>query len=272
MENSSKNTAAIITMIILVLLVGFLFFNGRSSKKALKQEKALYEQLNLKSNNLQNEFNGIKDELARTSRVLNDSILKKQQIIEENQARIRALSSETRLGNDARKKLQELEGENTRLQSEISTIQEDIKTLETQSEELKTKIAELEKENSNLKGQNELLSSMITDNVQVTATRGKKSKLTVVACRTGLISAYLDIPSASTDNLNFSILYPDGSMISSINSAATSLNVSSSSSFSGSMARADMRYVPETRLKKGLYKLSVYSNDTYLTGVYLELK
>ena len=272
MENSSKNTAAIITMIILVLLAGFLFFNGRGSKRALKQEKALYEQLDIKSNNLQSELTGIKDELARTSGALSDSILKKQQIIEENQVRIRALSSETRLGNDARKKLQELEGENTRLQSEINTIKDDFKTLSTDSEGLKAKIADLEKENSNLKGRNELLSSMITDNVQVTAARGKKSKLTVVACRTGLITAYLDIPSTSTDNLSFSILYPDGRTISSKSSAAASISLSSSPTVSGSMTRADMRYLPETKLKKGLYKLSVYSNDTYITGVYLELK
>jgi hypothetical protein len=63
----------------------------------------LYEQLDIKSNNLQSELTGIKDELARTSGALSDSILKKQQIIEENQVRIRALSSETRLGNDAKR-------------------------------------------------------------------------------------------------------------------------------------------------------------------------
>jgi predicted nuclease with TOPRIM domain len=49
------------------------------------------------------------------------------------------------------KEAQELEGENTRLQSEINTIKDDFKTLSTDSEGLKAKIADLEKENSTLK-------------------------------------------------------------------------------------------------------------------------
>ena len=227
MENKSKNAIIFgVIIFLLLLLSGILFFNGKSNKKKLKIETQQNLSLASESEGLKNELKAIQKEFSDRNVQVDDIIAEKERMIAENNARIQRLVVENRSGNSAKNQIKEIESQNSVLQSEIKGLKEQLFNLSEQTKDQSGKISDLENQNNALKKQNELLRSLISDNIRISATKGKKNKLTVMAARTNMISAKLDIPVSIGDNISFTIVYPDGSSISSKNEPSASVNVS----------------------------------------------
>jgi len=283
MENKSKNAIIFgVIIFLLLLLSGILFFNGKSNKKKLKIETQQNLSLASESEGLKNELKAIQKEFSDRNVQVDDIIAEKERMIAENNARIQRLVVENRSGNSAKNQIKEIESQNSVLQSEIKGLKEQLFNLSEQTKDQSGKISDLENQNNALKKQNELLRSLISDNIRISATKGKKNKLTVMAARTNMISAKLDIPVSIGDNISFTIVYPDGSSISSKNEPSASVNVSAinatkenerfAAGYQDETKTLDLKYIPKSKLAKGMYKLSVYHDDIYLTGVYIGFK
>lgn len=283
MENKSQNAVIFgVIIFLLLLLSGILFFNGKSNKKKLKVETQQNQSLLSESEGLKNELSALQKEFSDRNIRVDDIIAEKERMIAENDDRIQRLIAENRSGNAAKNQIKEIESQNSVLQSEISGLKEQLINLSEQTKDQTGKISDLENQNGALRKQNELLRSLISDNIRISATKGKKNKLTVIAARTNMISAKLDIPASIGDNISFTLVYPDGSFISSKDEPSASVNISainatkenerSAAGYQDETRTLDLKYIPKSKLAKGIYKLSVYHDGNYLTGVYIGFK
>ncbi len=283
MDNKSRNTVVLTVVIFLLLLLsGILFFKGRSNKKELFTEKQTSQALLEKSDRLKKELTTLQDDFNKNSIHMDQLIKEKELLIDENNAKVRKLLSENKSGNNALKQVKEIEVQNSKLQTEINTLKEQLADLTKQSQDQSGRITDLEQENSQLKEQNTMLRSMISNNIKITATKGRKNKLTVMAARTNLISAYLDVPASVSNNVSFTLTYPDGTKVSSKEVSTAIINVvdpsagkateNTAEGYTEAVKTLELKYTPKVRLKKGTYKLSVYNESEYITGVYIGLK
>lgn len=263
-----------LSALLLILSVILLVRSKNSSKELIieKQAGALLGEINEK---LKRDLSITRDDLTKNIRDYDEIIKSNESIIEENQAKIKKLLYENNLGNNARKQLKEIQHSNDMLQIDLDVARSQYASLLKQADIQGSQIAALEEKNLRLREQLESMRRMISDNVSIAAFKGKKSKLTVVAARADLLSVRLDIPSSSSNNLNFKVIFPGGAKVPSKELPDSQIHiaqVSSNTFIDDEMKSVQILYKPEQKLKKGEYRMLIYSGESYLTGININLK
>lgn len=260
---------------MLIILASIFVIQENRNKKELNKEKHAGSILNENNEKLKKEIAVLHNDFNKNSKHFADMISENEKTISENKAKIQGLLNENRSGENAKRKLKNLESTNLVLQKDLDVVKNQYEQLFKQSDMLNNQIADLITQNSQLKDQLEIIKNLHSDNISISAKKGKRNKLTVIAARTNLISATLDIPAASSYNLHYAVEFPGGTKLQSTDMPFSEIKLlpASGEDASGNETKSALiKFEPRQKLKKGIYKLLVYNGNDYLTGMYINLK
>lgn len=126
--------------------------------------------------------------------------------------------------------------------------------------------------------------AQMVNNAVVDATHGRKAKLTVKARRTNNLRMAFDLPEHLAANASFKIITPGGKSFSgndpSISmtmdqvepEALASIDLMSGITPGVRASRVNLSFTPKTKLEPGTYRIDIWSGDTYLNTVLLNLR
>jgi len=282
----SKSRIAIGIAVVLVLAVissAFFLLSDLSVKKALnneklKNERLLSEKLAVDKENSQHK---------KTMRILGNKMESLEASLEKTEIKLDAKEKEIETltrQNSKMKSLQKQFGEcrqmNENLVMEVEKAETRNLNLMAENKNLQNSIELLNKENSELAKQIDIVSarnSLKADNYQVEAFKNlKKEKLTLRAWKTKRLVITLDVPKKLANDITFSITTPEGNRIDekskSLGLEYNSLNSYQLASLSSmvdedvNMQQVKLTYQPASRLKGGIYKISVCDKQGELLG------
>lgn len=126
--------------------------------------------------------------------------------------------------------------------------------------------------------------AQMVNNALVDATHGRKAKLTVKARRAKNLRMAFDLPEHLASNASFKIITPGGKSFNgndpSISmtmdqgepEALASIDLMSGVTPGVRAARVNLQFTPKSKLEPGTYRIDVWSGDTYLNTVLLNLR
>lgn len=134
-----------------------------------------------------------------------------------------------------------------------------------------------------LQSQVNLLMATAADNYRLETFKGKKQeKLTIKASKAKKLSLSFEIPESLAENIDFRIITPSGSTISSQDEGLAFYiaednrpMLASLSPVSGEFEiskRIEMVYNPKGRMKAGIYKVEILNKDSYIGSCQVRLK
>jgi hypothetical protein len=166
------------------------------------------------------------------------------------------------------------------LNSQIKSLNSISEALMKENGLLNEKISNLEVKNKELSGDNQLLKMMAADDYLIEGRKGKKDKLTLTAKKTNKLALNFKIPEGVSANLKFNIITPDGKKIDA-DDQNISITVLDSKSNTSSDVESDgtklnksiqMEYNPKNKFSRGLYKIEIYNNESYLGSCQVHLR
>lgn len=294
-RKSKESTVAFIVTLLLVLATGvaiYYFSANSANEQDLVSEKVRNEKLLSEKLLLAKEVDQLKSDIAgykgknsdldkKLAGIESQLKQKEKQMTDLNKYHQGAVS-------DFKKQLSELQQIREQLNKEIARQNDQLAALKKENNTLKDAIASIEGEYDELKSRNNMLTQIISDNYGVEAHR-KKDKLTINAKRTKEIELGFDVPAEMSENLSFTITSPEGKQLSSNQSKTITYAVLSDFEFSDETATASLSgglsekeikskkhvvltYKPETRLNRGLYQISIFSEGTHIGSSVIRLK
>ena len=269
-----------------MILAGIVYYFNRSLKNDLNQEKIRSETLLSEKLNLEKSITGLKKDLtAMTGRNEElDRIVKKTSAqLATKESEVKKLMAENASLAEVRRKNAELEAMRWKLEEEISNLNMSMEQLIAENTRMSNEVTTVTQENETLAVQNALLEALLADNYRAEALRGRQDKLTVAARRTNRLMVSFDVPAEVEEELNFRIITPDGSELSSRDNESASIKFYSQegnllASTAGTSAgnrdtkRAELTYKPDQKLTRGIYRFNVYNGTEYMGSMQLRLK
>ncbi|CAN5402568.1 hypothetical protein BH09BAC1_BH09BAC1_16140 [soil metagenome] len=284
MENHTNKTkiyAGAITVLLLMSITGagiLMDMNGdlkgSLNSEQLKNEKLLSEKLTLDK-----EINNLKNELLSLSSS-NTELLGQIEVagtkIREQEKNINQIRKQN---NSIRKEVDGMRKLKTQLENEIASLKTANQSLAEANGKMEKNISDLLAENGALKDRLKNAAVMRASNFRVEVMRKRGDKLTVKAHRTHQVSVSFDLPESAMANLGKSKVYmvitgPDGKSVAEagtqkqtvfIDGVKTEFTPSAMQEVNlGKGQRLSLNYSPEDGLTEGLYKVEVYTDNTYL--------
>lgn len=283
----TRNQAALIAAAAILLILGgyFVFRNmtltNQLEKEKIRSETLLSEKLNLDKTIEKNkkDLADLQGKNSQLDKIVRETSLK----LDQKESEIRKLLAENASIADLRKKNSELEAIRRELENNIKGLNLSMEELLAESRQYNKELEALKSSNTVLSEHNAILEALLADNYRVEALRGRNEKLTVMARRTDKLMVSFELPSDVGDALSFRILTPGGEEISSADNVSASMtfqdvNKNFLASISGTAAgdknatRAELKYEPESKLAKGIYRFSLYNGKDYLGSTQVRLK
>jgi hypothetical protein len=103
----------------------------------------------------------------------------------------------------------------------------------------------------------------------------RNQKITAIARLTKVIDLSFDFPENQTQNLEVSILTPDGKSYTTLNKNLVSVSQSKDPAMEVAgipQKRMELNFRPEKRFKKGIYKFTVFNGIDPVTTIQVQLK
>lgn len=286
MENR-KTITYVLAGIIAILLLGLFLTIGLNAKnkkslgaEKITSEKLLSEKMSLEKQltKLSDDYNTLKDKSNANTKSLADAKTK----LDENEKKINSLLGQNRSLSAYKKELSELKKTKDELDKEYSQLKSYNDRLLSQSNDLQNSINALEAEKNNLATKLEKTQLYNTDNFLVTATRGKKEKIVIKACRTKKLNLNFEVPQSLTETISFKIVTPAGTTINPDDKAISWFFPLDSRSFTASLSsitgefeqsrKVVLNYVSKGKLVKGVYKIQILSNGNNIGNCRIMLR
>ncbi|MBT1696431.1 hypothetical protein KK083_06065 [Fulvivirgaceae bacterium PWU4] len=283
---SSSKTQAVVTTALLVASLFWLLntkrvnrsLEGGLNNERLRSEALLSEKLLLEKDldKFKNQLFALKDK--------NDAL---NNVVQATEARLKARESEydrMKRQNLSLQQVKKQREELIALQKDLERQLEDMKlsytTLQAQHQELNNTVALLQERNRLLN--DELNKAMLAaiDQSQLQAVKGKHERLTVSARRTKKLIANFEVP-AGLRNLSFRVVDPQGRPLDAdegtiaSNVLNTDENYVASTDGSGTSAKpqkVQVVYIPKRKLKAGVYRVEILSENLYAGSLNVKLR
>ncbi len=289
METKSTRNRTILAVVSVIALIfaGLFVYNNSSQKNKLAREKIraealLSEKLDLDRSmvEFQKQLNSLKGKNANLDKIVAETSAK----LAQKELEIKTLIAEKASMNELKKKNAELEALRITMEGEIDALNANYDQLLTEYSALGEQLESMKTNNEFLALKNAMLESMLADNYQIEALKGKNSRPTVAARRANTIVTSFDVPVGFGENLYFKILTPEGMEISSVDNEYASVRVEERDSdlmaslSGGTIAgktlakRTELTYKPEEKLTRGLYRINVYDGKQYMGSIQIRLK
>ncbi len=273
---------AAILIIALLLSIGSV----RKANKSLNDEKLRSEQLSSEKDQLAGELEKTKADLAslKTNFDQNEKLLAEtKNKLEAAEKRARALAGQSAALASAKKEIEQLQQLKTNLEKESAALKAEYDKLLAKNNELQNTINNLENEKKQLSEQLQLAKTYITDNMMVSAVRGKTTeKLVVVARRTKKLNMSFDVPKNLTENITFNIKTPDGQTLTADNKELQwsfpdrpGVYVACLSPVTGEIEEArqvNLTFTPSSKLQPGIYTIELICNNITLGHARIKLR
>jgi hypothetical protein len=162
----------------------------------------------------------------------------------------------------------------------LQTLKTSYSELESKNNELNLAVAGLEARNKVLINDLNKAAFAAVDQSQIQAVKGKSEKLTVRAKRTRKLIASFEVP-GSLKNLSFRITdskgtvltKEDGTIASTVTPSENNYTASSDSNVTGpKLQKVEMVYLPNERLKSGVYTVEILNENLYVGSLKVKLK
>ena len=286
-KSTRRRSALAAVSVIALIFAGLFFYNNSAQKNKLTREQIrtealLSEKLDLEKSmvEFQKQLNSLKGKNASLDKIVTETSGKLAQ--KENE--IRKLLAENASMNELKRKNAELESLRITMEGEIDALNANYDQLLTEYTALGEQLESMKTNNEFLALKNAMLESMLADNYQIEALKGKNSRPTVVARRANTIITSFDVPVGFGEDLYFKILTPEGEEISSVDNEYASVRVEERDSelmasiSGGTLAgktlskRTELTYRPEQKLTRGLYRINVYDGKQYMGSIQIRLK
>jgi hypothetical protein len=165
------------------------------------------------------------------------------------------------------------------LHRQIESLTQSVSTAQMENQKLNAQLVSLEERNKMLADDLRRTALASMDNTEIKALRGKKERLTVKASRTKKLIAEFEIP-GHMKNVSFKITDPSGKLLSNNDGTIASTFTASSNNYTASTsdakslgtAKVEMVFIPKEKLKSGMYKVEILSENLHLGGLQVRLK
>lgn len=174
----------------------------------------------------------------------------------------------------------ELAARQKELQKQIEALTLNVSTAQMENQKLTAEIASLEERNKMLTEDLRRASLASMDNTEIKALKGRRDRLTIKATRTKKLVAEFEVP-AHMKNVSFKITDPSGKVLTNNDGTIASTITASSNNYTASStaqdkdlgtSKVEMVFVPKAKLKSGVYKVEILSENLHLGGLQVRLK
>lgn len=294
--NSSKITAATVTALLIAAIVALIYMhdNNKSLSGLLKDARTQSEKLLSENRRIDKDlkdvnhrYMGLADRYDDLERKLNDT----RNQLAGKEKELASAKNDGSKQDKLRSELEELKARKAELEGRLQAMKNDLDGSLAENTKLRSTIDDLRMENEGLqkeladantaRNNDAVRQALLTNNYRVDATRGRHEKLTVVAPKTKKITMGFDVPEEIAAKVNFSIKSPSGEVITGKQAGLTSeiteedSDLYASLDFTGgikSTRRVEMTYRPEKKLERGIYKIDVFNDKTYLGSCQIMLR
>ncbi|HPC97734.1 MAG TPA: hypothetical protein P5257_05305 [Bacteroidales bacterium] len=271
-----------------ILLIGLLIALGavKKTNNKLNEEQLRYEKLMAEKTQADADIAKLKSDLEALNTKLNEN----GKLLEETnnklaaaERRARALAGESAALKACRTETEDLKKAKADLESEAASLRSEYDKLMAKSNELQKNNELLEQEKKQLAAKLDELMLFDTDNIMVTAVRGKKTdKPVICAVRTKRINMSFDVPKTLTDDISFRIKTPSGQTVTA-ESGEIKWNVSfntanltaSLSPFTGEFEESrqvNLTYTPKEKLTTGVYSIELICRNKTIGNCRIRLR
>lgn len=287
--SKEKIIAGVLTVMFFTALSFALFYSAdnKSLNQDLKSEKLLSEKLLSQKLALDKDIAKLKSEIQSYQGKNQQLDSKLSDLYSKLTAKEKELTSTTKQKNISesrlKKQVDEVNDLKKQLQNEIALLNKSLDELKLKNSSLQNTIASLEKTNVDLNKRNDFLNKVAGNNYGVEAHK-KNEKLTINAKRTKEIILGFDVPAHMANNLSLTVTTPNGKKYDNATSKTISYNildeidqtlVASTEIFvdaHGQSKRVTLNYTPEEKFNKGIYKIDIFHEGTYLGSSQIRLK
>jgi len=274
MENNKSKPIIIGSVVFAALLIIALLLTIGSVKKAnksLNDEKLRSEQLTAEKAQCTADLDKTKADLAslkskydENEKLLADTKSK----LDAAEKRARALAGQAVAYKEAKKEIEVLQQTKANLENELSALKSEYNKLLASSNELQAAKTRLEQEKKQLEDQLAEARTFDSDNMMVTAVRGKTTeKLVVVARRAKKLNISFDVPRSLTETVSFRITTPGGQTLTAENSNITWKISEDVRNLTASLSpvrgefeesrQVNLTYTPSAKLAPGIYGIEL---------------
>lgn len=271
-----------------ILLVGLLIALGavKKTNNKLNEEQLRYEKLMAEKTQADADIAKLKSDLEALNTKLNEN----QKLLEETNTRLaaaerraRALAGESAALKACRTEMDELKKAKADLESVAENLKSEIEKLTAKSNELQKNNALLEEEKKQLAAKLDEMMLYDSDNMMVTAVRGKTTeKPVIVARRAKKLNISFDVPKSLTEEIRFRIKTPSGQTLTAENSDISwsiSFNASdltaSLSPVTGEFEESrqvNLTYTPKEKLAAGIYSVELICRNKTIGNCRVRLR
>lgn len=270
--------------------LGFALFysaDNNALSKDLKSEKLKSEKILSQKLALNKDIAKLKSEIQSyqsKNKQLDSKLTELYAKLTAKENELNALMKQKSLSESKfKKQISELNDNKKQLQNEISGLNESLEDLRFKNSYLQNTLASLEKTNKDLNKRNDFLSEVASDNYGVEAHK-KNEKLTINARKTRAIVLGFDVPAHMADKLSLTVTTPAGIKYDNVTSSAVTYEVITEEEpvllastdimimNNGHSKRVALSYKPKEKFKKGVYKIDIHHEGTYLGSSQIRLK
>ncbi|ELR71561.1 hypothetical protein C900_02476 [Fulvivirga imtechensis AK7] len=290
MKTSKEKIIAGVVTAMFFTALGFALFYSADNKalnENLKNEKLKSEKMLSQKLALNKDIDKLKSEIQSyqgKNKQLDGKLADLYAKLTAKENELNALMKQRSLNESKLKKqISDLNDYKKQLQNEISGLNESLEDLRFKNSYLQNTVASLEKANKELSKKNDFLSKVAGDNYGVEAHK-KNEKLTINARKTKAIVLGFDVPAHMADNLSLTVTTPVGIKHNNATSSAVTYQIINEEepvllastdmvvTTNGHSKRVALSYKPKEKFKKGIYKIDIHHEGTYLGSSQIRLR
>lgn len=278
---NAKVAAATVTVLLFLSLTGLVIMNGNNNalsdglnNEKLKSERMLSEKLLLDKEiaKLKESITSLTGKNAELDKVLANASAK----VEKKEQEVARLKKENASLKQFQKQYADLVKIKEDLDRQLTSLSSSIQSLTMEKDALNRTIADLTLKNKSLADELNSMQLAMLDDIRIDAI--KKNKMTTVAARkTRKLEMNFIVPANKfSDNLQFRIIDPKGTQLTSNDGTMTYSVAEDSPVYTASLSNDQMyfsqskqiklEYVPKNKLKAGIYKIEVLNTENAYMG------
>lgn len=290
MKTSKETIIAGVVTIMFFTALGFALFystDNKSLNRDLKAEKLKSEKMLSQKLALDKDISKLKMDINNyqgKNKQLDGKLADMHKKLTQKENELNSLLKQKSLSDSKYKKqVEELNNYKKQVEEEIAMLNESLSDMKFKNSYLQNTVASLEKSNSDLSKRNSFLNESGGNNYGIEALK-KNQKLTINSRKTKEIVLGFDVPASLANNLTLNVSTPDGKKTSSADSKEISYTIISEDEpvllastemtvgIGVSSKRVALSYKPTEKFKKGVYKIDIYHQNTYLGSTQIKLK
>lgn len=283
-KNTKVATAVVITLLVISLAGLVMLYNsngelqGNLNTEKLKGESILSQKLILEKDLAKfksqiESLNGINRELDRELALTSARLAAKE-------AEFKKVQNESMSLKQLKKQHMELLALQKEWENSMASMKDKLQSLENEKKDMSKVIASLEERNRILSDDLQKSQLAFLDYSQL-ETLKKNNKLTASSRKTKKLKATFEVPSNLKD-ISFKITDPSGKVLTEKEGTIASRIVTDTKSYTASAAsyeetaknlkHMEMIYLTNKKLKPGIYKIQVLSENLYVSSLQVRLK